>query len=1536
MSPSSRDDFHIAIICALTLEADAVEALFDETYDRLSQRYGKDPADKNAYINGKLGRHDVVLCYLPGMGKRNAAAVAANLQVSYRNIKLALLVGICGGVPFLTDKTEVILGDVFISDSVVEYDFGRQYPDGFRQKSDVKDILGRPSLEIRAFIAALNGRSTRKEFEERTRQHLAILQTQRGMGWEYPGTGNDVLFEPSFRHRHYISELHHRCVCFSSSCDSDPICEEALAGDCDTLGCVGTKVHRDRLSFEGPNPAINVGKFASADTVMKSGKHRQEIANKQDVVAFEMEAAGLWDILPCVIIKGVCDYADSHKNKKWQGYAAGTAACCTKSFLEYWVADSRQNGLTENPTISVLASALRTYYTTPPRLMVQRISGEPVPMHQCYINMGLVQGIKPVEGDTGGQSLPLSLLPRLKVEAMEEGDEVNLPDLFEPRSNSGRAISPSRILIQGRAGVGKTTLCKKMVHDYLYQGMWSTLFRVILWIPLRNLKGSSSANRTLDRVFHEVFFSDVPKGKVLAEKLQDIVFNPSDNQNVLFILDGLDEVSQEWEVGTPEYNLLLRLLNSPWVIVTSRPYGMYLTHWSFDLELEVIGFTPRQVDAYVKKTLSYDTERASRILQFVEAQSILQGLSRIPIQLDALCYPWNQSFVSHEPTTMTELYERLTLKLWQKDVTRLLGPETRRGLNEGAIRSLSASQIDDLIPYEIDLVQRMAFTCISNGIVDLNARHRQQIYDALNSHRVSLPSIPEAVLRNVSFLHSSDRTLIDCDRSYHFLHLTFQEYFAARYFVRCWTQQQGLLCVHLAQRSYSTSLTAPQSFLQTNKYNPRFEVMWRFAAGLFTSYAAARDNGTELQAYFDQLDIEPRDILGPAHQRLMMVLLNEVSLDEPVSWGRDQIAARIFNWMSFSLVHTERYFVWNLIKDYPTYLLERFVEDGANLRARGFAIEELLERGAFSVEFVSRLCSLSPNRISIGNTPSNSTDRESLMISVFEALILLLEAKILSNHHISLLWLNSANFQHLSKPLLDHLQGDNNKTREMLIESLWRCKRLPLSIVKGLLSFLQHPSSTTRLVVIDILSRQDALPREVMVSCVDLLNDEDASVRSATIRLLGRLDSSSAETLRKILLSLDDECKDVRLTTVRVVIQHCSSNTQALSRCLGKEGVITAKVLDEVIKWPITLTPGALRGLCSLVHHELERIRFLANMLFLAQRSIPLDILEAIVPALHDSSPRIAFTSALVMSREQSLPAVCAAALQQNQSTRLYYDTLVINEKVPLSKQELVPIISFLKTKDFSPIQDEVIPILHKRPGLQPEAVDSVMELVVDPKYRFLGVSLLFGQLSPQAIDILLKVLATENKWSPWHIINRITEILNVQQALPPQSSNRILSFIVSRFENYVVGDVVDCLLEIVHRQPDRPPAEFNTIFQLVGKSTCLDMPVKYERFVRKHGKINCDLAPENWGHLYRIWLYRGFPDPVSCCFVDNCLVLDTPEGTLRVEFDKAKLRAVKHEIRKMQIALGVPEDTVLSETWGDWAKVRLTGRNVLTRLVSR
>ncbi|KAH8700436.1 hypothetical protein BGW36DRAFT_425259 [Talaromyces proteolyticus] len=328
MPPQSRKGFKVAIICALPVEFDAVEALLDEHYVAC----GKQPGDLNFYRTGRIDKYDIVLAYSPEMGKKSAASVASSLLISFPGINLTILTGICGGVPFPLSDTELILGDVIISSKVAEYDFGKLYPDGFQQRGDFTETLGRADRDIRSFLSALKTQRLQCDFQERHLNHLTHLKTLNNK-WQYPGAAHDQLFQATYRHKHHTSMT--TCICTDCKSSEDPICGEALESDCNKLGCAEQLIKRTRLTTAcNPSPRMLFGPLGSGDTVMKSGEHRDRLAKKMGIIGFEMEGVGICDSLRCIIIKGVSDYADSHKNKAWQEYAAASAASCTKAFLE--------------------------------------------------------------------------------------------------------------------------------------------------------------------------------------------------------------------------------------------------------------------------------------------------------------------------------------------------------------------------------------------------------------------------------------------------------------------------------------------------------------------------------------------------------------------------------------------------------------------------------------------------------------------------------------------------------------------------------------------------------------------------------------------------------------------------------------------------------------------------------------------------------------------------------------------------------------------------------------------------------------------------------------------------------------------------------------------------------------------------------------------------------------------------------------------------------------------------------------------------
>jgi hypothetical protein len=191
--PRDRTDFEIAIICALPLEASAVSALFDKQWD--DQSYGKAPTDSNAYSTGVIGHHNVVLVHMPNMGKVAAATAAACLHASFPEIQLALVVGICGGVPFGNQPSKgILLGDVIISEGLIQYDLGRQFPNRiFMRKDTPRDNLPRPGPKIRASLAKLQTEQGQCWLKNKTSEYLAVLRQGLSDMVFYPGTTEDRL-----------------------------------------------------------------------------------------------------------------------------------------------------------------------------------------------------------------------------------------------------------------------------------------------------------------------------------------------------------------------------------------------------------------------------------------------------------------------------------------------------------------------------------------------------------------------------------------------------------------------------------------------------------------------------------------------------------------------------------------------------------------------------------------------------------------------------------------------------------------------------------------------------------------------------------------------------------------------------------------------------------------------------------------------------------------------------------------------------------------------------------------------------------------------------------------------------------------------------------------------------------------------------------------------------------------------------------------------------------------------------------------------
>lgn len=298
-------DYTVAWICALPTELAAAIAMLDERHSGLPQ----DPRDHNNYCLGRIGVHNVAIACLPAgaTGTTSAAIVASHILSTFTSIRIGLMVGVGGGAPNV--RNDIRLGDVVISQpantsgGVIQYDFGKTVQEGRFVRTG---SLNRPPNVLLNAVNALQARHL-MEGPELTK-HLSEMTSKYPRLQEAgtcPGPQHDQLFEATYNHG----------------------TDDNTCASCDRRHMVSRPVRSESV------PAVHYGLIASGNRVMRDGVTREKLQHELDVLCFEMEAAGLMDDFPCLVIRGICDYADTHKNKHWQPYAAAVAAAYAKELL---------------------------------------------------------------------------------------------------------------------------------------------------------------------------------------------------------------------------------------------------------------------------------------------------------------------------------------------------------------------------------------------------------------------------------------------------------------------------------------------------------------------------------------------------------------------------------------------------------------------------------------------------------------------------------------------------------------------------------------------------------------------------------------------------------------------------------------------------------------------------------------------------------------------------------------------------------------------------------------------------------------------------------------------------------------------------------------------------------------------------------------------------------------------------------------------------------------------------------------------------
>ncbi|KAK2690898.1 hypothetical protein QWA68_010368 [Fusarium oxysporum] len=528
---------------------DTARALLDEEHSE-PDSFHPSSSDTNNYIWGRIGQHNIVIASLPAgvYGTTSAATSASDLVHSLPQLRFGLLVGIGGAIARPNDDQDIRLGDVVVGQphgvtgGVVQYDFGKAKANGVWERTG---SLDKPPAVLLKALANLQA-----EHEIRPSKIPQLVEAmlianpgmkRPGSNFTYQGSENDRLFPSDYDH---------------------------VGGKT----CAKCDISRriDREERETTEPMIHYGVIASGNTLIKDATFRDNLAESlgHQCLCVEMEAAGLVDRFPCLVVRGICDYADSHKNDQWQRYAASTAAAFAVELLGH--VPVRQ--LKESPRVLEILQSLEG-----------KVDSMSHRMQQTDLTSTLDQLPFVAEAlfNSYAEEHSPMCLPETRVQLLAEIDEW-------VTSSESKTI----FWLNGMAGTGKSTISRTVAQRQLERDCLGANFffkrgeasrgnmsklvptlarQLAIHIPgmISLIKNAIDADPSLPtKTLAEQF------EKLFKEPLRKLAASSSDPTSLVIVIDALDECEGEFQIkriislfADMEYLDSLKLK----VLITSRP-----------------------------------------------------------------------------------------------------------------------------------------------------------------------------------------------------------------------------------------------------------------------------------------------------------------------------------------------------------------------------------------------------------------------------------------------------------------------------------------------------------------------------------------------------------------------------------------------------------------------------------------------------------------------------------------------------------------------------------------------------------------------------------------------------------------------------------------------------------------------------------------------------------------------------------------------------------------------------------------------------
>jgi HEAT repeat protein len=791
------------------------------------------------------------------------------------------------------------------------------------------------------------------------------------------------------------------------------------------------------------------------------------------------------------------------------------------------------------------------------------------PIEQSYINLAIIPAKEQYEKEKQLRDTQHGTdITSTFEEIYGTKTPIDMKNIFETCKNQGK-----QVLVFGRAGIGKSTFCRYVAYQWAIGAYWPQ-YELLALILLRRLTAnrypSDKDYSLLDIVKKEVFQND------LTDKEEQLLKNQFDARKTLWILDGYDEIAQN---VPPHLECLFeQLLHTPHHIITSRPYMNTL---SYDVQMKVTGFTDENIVKYVeqffdqmKNELDDATTKSQRLLHFLRINSSIWGVAHIPVNLELICSVWsNEDWPEIEQLTMTTLYTMMTEWLCRRYLTPL----------NKSIVQLSKDEIDEHCQKELRFLENLAFSAIDNNTIIIRPSLLTQ---ALKEAEVSLQDHPNIL--NIGILKSFNKkgtdTQIKTDKDHYFVHLSFQEYFAARYLINTIKQSPTPKVIE---------------FIKHQKYNQRYALVFTFAAGILNE----KDPKTCFDIFWDNILGEPLDLVGIRHMQLVITCIEEPSGKSTIP-QRVQLLERIGNCIKYSFSEDHQ-----ILREYLLQLLPRAQSVVCDQIIMNVFVDLLQDNNtdmhATVLKFLSKIQILNPSIALITSVATKTQDKNELIRDCACLALGLMSGKTATSEVIS--------------KLVNALSDESKRVRASACQtfSIMDKKAATEEVISKLATALSDKDSYVRWSAGYALNciGEKAATNEVISKLATALLDKDSLVKKMAYDALNNMGGIAAHSeiiSRTLIIAFEDGNENVR------------ANACEALREIG-EKVVTDEIIIKLI--------NALED-----YNEEVKCRACEALKWMGKKVTRKEVIMKLINALRDESGRVRFSAwkALVEMNENA------------------------------------------------------------------------------------------------------------------------------------------------------------------------------------------------------------------------------------------------------------------------------------------------------------